>query len=62
MADLLYDYYPSLSAAKEAKKRVERKGYRAAIRKVFMSDMFVLYIKSSKHESSTRFDDDRRRY
>lgn len=62
MGDLLYDYYPTLASAKEAKKRIERKGYRAAIRNVFMSDSFALYIKSSKNESSTRFDDERRRY
>lgn len=48
--EIVYDYYPTLSKAKEAKKRLERKGYRTSIRKVFMSDTFVLYLKGEKNE------------
>lgn len=54
MGELLYDYYPTLSRAKEAAKRIRRKGYHTAIRKVFMSDSFVLYIK----DTPTRRDND----
>lgn len=51
MGDLLYDYYPTLSKAKEAVKRIRRKGHVAVIRKVFMSDTFVVYIKEGRHPS-----------
>jgi hypothetical protein len=44
MADLLYDYFPTLATAKEAQKRIRRKGYHAVIRKVFMSDYYVVYL------------------
>lgn len=48
MPEYVYDYYPNIERAREAKNRLKRKGYNVAIRKVFMSDVYVLYIKEHK--------------
>jgi hypothetical protein len=55
MAELLYDYYPTLARAKEAAKRIKRKGYNTAIRKVFMSDSFVVYITDRPNRNEQRY-------